>query len=70
MNDKKRKSVIKPWQLIACAVVAVVLIVCYALIVAKLHWGALRVGAVTAAVYVVAVAAILFVPGLIPGTPR
>ncbi|MBR5741565.1 MAG: DHH family phosphoesterase, partial [Firmicutes bacterium] len=61
---------IKPWQLIACAVVAVVLLVCYALVVAKLHWGALRVGAVTIAAYLVAVAAILFIPRLIPGSAR
>ena len=70
MNSKKRKSVIKPWQLIACAVVAVVLLVCYSLVVAKLHLGALRVGAVTIAAYLVAVAAILFSPRIIPGSAR
>ena len=70
MNSKKRKSVIKPWQLIACAVVAVVLLVCYSLVVAKLHLGALRVGAVTIAAYLVAVAAILFIPRIIPGSAR
>ena len=69
-NSKKKKSVIKPWQLVACAVIAVVLLVCCALVVAKLHWGALRVGAVAIATYVVAVAGIFFIPGLIPGSAR
>ncbi|MBR6917584.1 MAG: hypothetical protein IKN38_05310, partial [Clostridia bacterium] len=70
MNSNRKKSVIKPWQLIACAIVALVLLACYALIVAKLHWGALRVGAVTIAAYVVAVAAIFFIPMIFPGNSR
>ena len=66
MKNKKKKQVIKPWQLIVCAVVAVALLIGYALVIAKLHLGALRVGAVIVAAYLVTVIIVIFIPRIVP----
>ncbi len=63
MNRKKKKNPApKAWQMIACAVLAVALFGLYALVVAKLHLGALRTGAAIIAVYLLAVLLIIYLP--------